>query len=157
MIIRSKICNETWSIGNWSAESIVRGKASWTRVRLLHPPDCDGDNHPATLAVKESTVPIYLDVTSLIIKPRNPRNHRPKFQAKFGVPEEEPHSHAGPEVGVNKKSPLGKGASLSTYVLSATGYLFDCRRNHITVMALNRAHRYRGYVTWRFLSHHFLI
>ena len=27
------------------------------------------------------------------------------------------HSHAGPEVGVNKKSPLGKGASLSTYVL----------------------------------------
>ena len=68
-----------------------------------------------------------------------------------------PHSHAGPEVGVNKKSPLGKGASLSTYVLSATGYLFDCRRNHITVMALDWAHRYRGYVTWRFFSHHFLI
>jgi hypothetical protein len=25
----------------------------------------------------------------LIIKPRNPRNNRPKFQAKFGVAEEE--------------------------------------------------------------------
>ena len=45
----------------------------------------------------------------LIIEPRNPRNHVPKFQAKFGVAEEEPHSHAGPEVGVNKKSPLDGG------------------------------------------------
>ena len=80
-----------------------------------------------------------------------------KFQAEFGVAKEEPDGHAVPRVGINKKSPLGKGASLSTYVLSATGYLFDCRRNHITVMALNWTHRYRGYVTWRFFGHHFLI
>ena len=33
--------------------------------------------------------------TALIIKPRNPRNHVPKFQAKFGVAEEEPD---GPRV-----------------------------------------------------------
>ena len=52
-----------------------------------------------------------------IVEPQKSGNHVPKFQAKFGVAEEEAHSHAGPEVGVNKKSPLGKGASLSTYVL----------------------------------------
>ena len=53
----------------------------------------------------------------LIIEPRTPRNHVPKFQAKFGVAEEEPDGHAVPRVGINKKSPLGKGASSSTYVL----------------------------------------
>ena len=53
----------------------------------------------------------------LIVEPTYPRNHVPKFQAKFGVVEEEPDGHAVPRVGINKKSPLGKGASLSTYVL----------------------------------------
>ena len=52
-----------------------------------------------------------------IIEPRYPRCNRPKFQAKFGVSEEEPDGHAVPRVGINKRSPLGKGASLSTYVL----------------------------------------
>ena len=27
----------------------------------------------------------------LVVKPRNPRNHAPKFQTKFGVAKEEPH------------------------------------------------------------------
>ena len=34
---------------------------------------------------------------TLIVEPRNPGNHVPKFQAKFGVPEEEPD---GPWVGL---------------------------------------------------------
>ena len=33
----------------------------------------------------------------LIVKPRNPGNHRPKFQAQFGVAEEEPD---GPREGL---------------------------------------------------------
>ena len=41
-----------------------------------------------------------------INKTRNPRNHRHKRHAEFGVPEEESHPHAGPEVGsLNKKRP----------------------------------------------------
>ena len=41
-----------------------------------------------------------------IIEPQKSGNHVPKFQAKFGVPEEESHPHAGPEVGsLNKKRP----------------------------------------------------
>jgi len=72
----------------------------------------------------------------LVVKPRNPGNHRPKFQTKFGVAEEEPdgpgerfvQGFSGyglatpsvpppprlPDVGCrrNKKSPLDKGASV---------------------------------------------
>ena len=30
-------------------------------------------------------------MSTSIVEPRNPRNHVPKFQAKFGVAKEEPH------------------------------------------------------------------
>ena len=52
---------------------------------------------------------------NLIIEAGNPRNHRPKFQAEFHVPEEEPDAHS-------------KGLSRDVARASATTQVVESRK-----------------------------
>lgn len=62
-------------------------------------------------------LPIRSNQKRLIVKPRNPRNHVPKFQAKFGVAEEEPDGQ-------------GKGLSSDSASAGTTGVRTPPCYNH---------------------------